>query len=206
MIKNLLEHAATVETEGSLTILPGSGINPATLQDILSALLPHGLKEIHLSAGSWIPSAMRFRKKDMGMGVGGAGEWGIWRTSQSVVRSVREIVDEAVPPQDEADQPEPATSEEPPVDEAGPSEDTPPEEPVAPEPEEEAEAAPEEQPDAEVEEQPAVEVEEQPDAEAEEEPVDTAEEADEPVAASGDDEVQVAVDEPNADEQSETPS
>ena len=30
----------------------------------------------------------------MGMGVGGDGEWGIWRTTEEVVRTVRRIVDD----------------------------------------------------------------------------------------------------------------
>lgn len=38
---------------------------------------------------------MRFRKEGMGMGVGGQGEWGIWRTSEDVVRRVRKTVDDA---------------------------------------------------------------------------------------------------------------
>jgi len=29
----------------------------------------------------------------MGIGVGGAGEWGIWRTNASAVRAVKEIID-----------------------------------------------------------------------------------------------------------------
>ncbi|KAI0695605.1 copper homeostasis CutC domain-containing protein [Cytidiella melzeri] len=96
ILKDLLESASAAENGQKLTILPGSGINAGTVQEVLSALLPHGLTEIHLSAGAWVPSAMRFRRERMGMGVGGAGEWGIWRTSESAVRSVREIVDEAL--------------------------------------------------------------------------------------------------------------
>ncbi len=30
----------------------------------------------------------------MGMGVGGEGEWGVWRTSEEKVRAVRAIVDQ----------------------------------------------------------------------------------------------------------------
>lgn len=38
---------------------------------------------------------MQFRKDGMGMGVGGRGEWGIWRTSEEIVREVRKAVDAA---------------------------------------------------------------------------------------------------------------
>lgn len=55
--------------------------------------MPHGLREVHLSAGGWVPSEMEYRRLDMGMGVGGDGEWGVWRTSEETVRKVREIVD-----------------------------------------------------------------------------------------------------------------
>lgn len=32
---------------------------------------------------------MVFRKEGMGMGVGGAGEWSIWRSNAEVVRAVK---------------------------------------------------------------------------------------------------------------------
>jgi hypothetical protein len=97
VIQDLLERASAAEADGgSLTIMPGSGINADTIHDVLSTLLPHGLREVHLSAGTWVPSAMRFRRPDMGMGVGGAGEWGIWRTRESIVRAVRTAIDDVV--------------------------------------------------------------------------------------------------------------
>ena len=50
------------------------------------------MEEIHLSGGGWIESEMKYRPEGMGMGVG-AGEWGIWRTREEVVREVRRIAD-----------------------------------------------------------------------------------------------------------------
>ncbi|KAI9060511.1 hypothetical protein FKP32DRAFT_1655802 [Trametes sanguinea] len=79
----------------SAKVLVGSGINAQTVGPLLEELLPCGLREIHLSAGGWIPSAMEFRREGMGMGVGGEGEWAIWRTSEEKVRAVREVVDKA---------------------------------------------------------------------------------------------------------------
>ncbi|KAL7285076.1 hypothetical protein ACG7TL_000168 [Trametes sanguinea] len=79
----------------SAKVLVGSGINAQTVGPLLAELLPCGLREIHLSAGGWIPSEMEFRREGMGMGVGGEGEWSIWRTSEEKVRAVRGLVDYA---------------------------------------------------------------------------------------------------------------
>jgi len=78
-----------------LTIMPGSGINSKSLSSILPSLLPLGLREIHLSGGKWTPGGMVFHRDGMGMGSGGEGEWGVWRTQESEVRKVREMADVA---------------------------------------------------------------------------------------------------------------
>ena len=77
----------------SAKILVGSGVNGRTIGPLLEELLPCGLCEVHLSGGGWVASEMEFRRPEMGMGVGGDGEWGIWRTSEERVREVRRIVD-----------------------------------------------------------------------------------------------------------------
>ncbi|OBZ79237.1 Copper homeostasis protein CutC [Grifola frondosa] len=79
----------------SPTILPGSGINARTVGPLLAALLSYGVREIHLSGGSWMSGAMEHQPQGMGMGVGGEGEWGIWRTSEDRVREVRIAADQA---------------------------------------------------------------------------------------------------------------
>lgn len=89
-----LSRALTDSEVWGLTILPGSGINSKTVSEILSRLLPLGLKEIHLSGGQWVPNDMAFKRPDMGMGFGGESDWGIWRTQTDEVREVRRIVDE----------------------------------------------------------------------------------------------------------------
>lgn len=89
-----LSQALTNSEVWGLTILPGSGINSKTVPEILSRLLPLGLKEIHLSGGQWVPNNMAFKRPDMGMGFGGESDWGIWRTQTDEVREVRRIVDE----------------------------------------------------------------------------------------------------------------
>lgn len=74
------------------TILPGSGINSASVRHILDVLLPCGLREIHLSAGFWASSIVEYRPHGMSMGVGES-EWGVWQVNERQVRDVRRIVD-----------------------------------------------------------------------------------------------------------------
>ncbi|KAI0800555.1 copper homeostasis CutC domain-containing protein [Fomes fomentarius] len=76
-------------------ILVGSGVNARTVGPLLGELLPCGLREVHLSGGGWVSSAMEFRREGMGMGVGGDGEWGVWRTDEEKMREVRGLVDAA---------------------------------------------------------------------------------------------------------------
>ncbi|KAJ3932602.1 MAG: CutC family-domain-containing protein [Lentinula lateritia] len=69
-------------------IMPGSGISPDTIGHVLDILLPLGLSEIHLSAGNWMEGGMSFRREGMGMGVGGKGDWGSWKTNERIVGEV----------------------------------------------------------------------------------------------------------------------
>ena len=75
--------------------MPGAGINARTIQPVLAALLPLGVRAVHLSGGGWVDGAAgRHRPEGMGMGVGGEGEWGVWKTNEEVIREVRRLVDE----------------------------------------------------------------------------------------------------------------
>jgi len=78
------------------TILPGSGINPMTVDTVLITLLPYGLQEIHMSGGKWEDGSMSHRPEGMGMGVESPWEsqWGVWRSQECNVREVRLIADE----------------------------------------------------------------------------------------------------------------
>lgn len=76
-----------------LAILPGSGINPGNIGAILDTLLPLGLQELHLSGGGWVEGGMLYRRENMGMGVGGHGDWRVWTTDEQKIREVREIAD-----------------------------------------------------------------------------------------------------------------
>lgn len=79
----------------SATILVGSGVNARTIGPLLEELLPCGLREVHLSGGGWVASEMGFRRPGLGMGIGGDGEWGVWRTSEERIREVRTLADAA---------------------------------------------------------------------------------------------------------------
>ncbi|KAM5535860.1 hypothetical protein V8D89_010478 [Ganoderma adspersum] len=85
----------TSHMPASPTILVGSGVNARTIGPLLEKLLPCGLREVHLSGGAWVSSEMEFRRPDLGMGVGGDGEWGVWRTNEERIREVRALADVA---------------------------------------------------------------------------------------------------------------
>ncbi|EJC98739.1 uncharacterized protein FOMMEDRAFT_149095 [Fomitiporia mediterranea MF3/22] len=99
-----LESSTTLTSPSSLPqrqtrleIMPGSGLNAHTLPPILYILRPFIssgiIRSIHMSGGSFVESGVLHRPEGMGMGVGDAGEWGIWRTNEEKVRAVREVVD-----------------------------------------------------------------------------------------------------------------
>jgi len=74
--------------------MPGSGLNATTLPPILRALIPLGVREVHLSGGGWHSGgATGFRREGMGMGGGGEHEWSVWETSEENVRAARDVCD-----------------------------------------------------------------------------------------------------------------
>jgi copper homeostasis protein len=79
-------------------ILPGAGINPGTIRHVLDNLLPHGLKEVHLSGGKWAEGRMIHRPVGMGMGASEENEWKIWLTDRETIREVRNVVDNSATP------------------------------------------------------------------------------------------------------------
>lgn len=93
MLRTLIRTASRMPS--SARVLVGSGVNARTIGPLLGELLPCGLREVHLSGGGWVPSEMEFRREGLGMGVGGDGEWGIWRTDEGNIRAVRGLVDDA---------------------------------------------------------------------------------------------------------------
>lgn len=76
-------------------VLFGSGINPVTIEQVLSDLIYYigsSLREIHLTGGRWNDGAMWHRLEGMGMGAPGH-EWGVWGTSEDVIKAVRAYSD-----------------------------------------------------------------------------------------------------------------
>ncbi len=85
---------SSLVTTDDMRIMPGSGLNAATLPPILRTLIPLGVREVHLSGGGWRPGgATGFRREGMGMGAGGEHELSVWETSEENVRAAREVCD-----------------------------------------------------------------------------------------------------------------
>lgn len=85
-----LETVVKVASRTKLKILPGSGVNAASIPVILRALGPQGVREIHMSGGEFIESLVQASTRPEGMDMGG---WTIWRTSESKIRAARAVVD-----------------------------------------------------------------------------------------------------------------
>ncbi|KAK7058435.1 hypothetical protein VNI00_002069 [Paramarasmius palmivorus] len=93
VVKMLIE---TSKDQQGPVIMPGSGVNARSVEEVVECLGPFGLLEIHMSGGGWLESGMSHRPEGMGMGASEAKEWCIWRTSESSVRQVREKLDRLV--------------------------------------------------------------------------------------------------------------
>ena len=87
-LEELLEAAPT-----HLTIMPGSGISAASIQEVIKQLRPHGLHEVHMSGGYWQSGRAVWQRHGMGMGGSREREWDIWVTSYENVRAVRAVLD-----------------------------------------------------------------------------------------------------------------
>ncbi len=72
--------------------MPGSGIRADTAKDLLEPLVKHGLQEVHMSGGTWVPGEMVYRREGLGMGVGGPSEWGIFRTNKEEIEGVKDLI------------------------------------------------------------------------------------------------------------------
>jgi copper homeostasis protein len=90
VLRELLQRS---QTGRGPTILPGAGINPGTVRDVLDSLMPYGLNELHLSGGRWVDGRMVHRCAGMGMGASAEQEWNVWLTDGVAIREVRSIVD-----------------------------------------------------------------------------------------------------------------
>ena len=73
--------------------MPGSGIRADTAKDLLEPLVKYGLQEVHMSGGIWVPGEMMYRREGLGMGVGGASEWSVFRTNKEEIEGVKDLID-----------------------------------------------------------------------------------------------------------------
>ncbi|KAG9127280.1 hypothetical protein FRC07_015038 [Ceratobasidium sp. 392] len=78
--------------QNELRIMPGSGISPHSINSVFSALHPLGVREYHMSGGSWTDGlsevSARRQGKSFQMGQPGPFEWSVWRTDADSVRAV----------------------------------------------------------------------------------------------------------------------
>lgn len=86
--------SAKKDRDSVLRIMPGSGINFRSIESIFSTLYPIGVKEYHMSGGSWVDGtcevSARREEDTFQMGMPGNLEWMVWRTDSSSVRAVVE--------------------------------------------------------------------------------------------------------------------
>lgn len=84
--------SAKKDRDTILRIMPGSGINERSIEGIFSSLYPIGVKEYHMSGGSWIGGtcevSARREADTFQMGMPGHLEWMVWRTDAASVRAV----------------------------------------------------------------------------------------------------------------------
>lgn len=81
LLKQLVERAAE-----RLIIMPGCGVTPDNAAFILNAT---GATELHASARSLQPSAMKMRRSNVAMGSKGSDEYALLDTSQALVSEIR---------------------------------------------------------------------------------------------------------------------
>ena len=82
-----------VTSNGTISIMPGSGVSSLTAPEIAREL--PGLQNLHLSGGSWIPGVSKHRPIGFGMGIEGH-EWDVWETSAEAVKKVVDITQKLV--------------------------------------------------------------------------------------------------------------
>ena len=84
LIKQLCDYAENIE------ILAGAGINSKTIELLLDEI--HNLKSFHMSGKKVLESAMKYRNKDVFMGLKGISEYEIWQTDIEEIKLARDIL------------------------------------------------------------------------------------------------------------------
>ncbi|KAG8709173.1 hypothetical protein FRC08_018500 [Ceratobasidium sp. 394] len=93
-LSRLAQTLSSAQKDGlnELRIMPGSGITPRSIESVFSALYPLGVREYHMSGGSWTDGLSEVYARRQGesfqMGQPGPFEWSVWRTDADSVRAV----------------------------------------------------------------------------------------------------------------------
>lgn len=85
LLSELVKRAA-----GRIEVMPGSGVNSKNLLPLMKAT---GASAFHATGKITVPSLMEFRKEGVSMGAAGMDEYGIFRTDETEIRKLREILD-----------------------------------------------------------------------------------------------------------------
>lgn len=84
LIKQLCDYAENIE------ILAGAGINSKTIELLLDEI--PNLKSFHMSGKKVLESPMKYRNKDVFMGLKGISEYEIWQTDTKEIQLARDIL------------------------------------------------------------------------------------------------------------------
>ncbi|MBQ8518826.1 MAG: copper homeostasis protein CutC [Agathobacter sp.] len=84
LLAELIEQAA-----GRIDIMAGAGIGASTIEKLIPAT---GATTYHMSGKVTLDSPMRYRKKDVSMGLPSLSEYEIWQTSEENVRAAVEVL------------------------------------------------------------------------------------------------------------------
>ena len=84
LIKQLCDYAENIE------ILAGAGINSKTIELLLDEI--PNLKSFHMSGKKVLESSMKYRNKDVFMGLKGISEYEIWQTDIEEIKLARDIL------------------------------------------------------------------------------------------------------------------
>lgn len=77
-------------------LMPGSGIGLHSIEAVVRALYPLGIKEYHLSAGAFDESEVSLTGRRSKAEEFAMGDWKVWRTRAEVIRGVRDLAERVV--------------------------------------------------------------------------------------------------------------
>ena len=79
------------ESRDRIVIQAGGGVNADVIRKLYEKT---GVRAYHMSGKRTIDSAMRYRREDVNMGIGGISEYEIWRTDEQAIRAAHDVLEE----------------------------------------------------------------------------------------------------------------